>query len=533
MRVTGDVQLDAAGDAPFTAAGAVRLSGSQILGDLRVTSARIGGTTTPYGYSLLGDHLRVTGDVLIVGPRTPADRWARTTTLVGAIRLSDAHLGGLRLSGARVAGCDGGANALVLHGTVVDGRILLGGDVRLAGAIGMGETSTTRLDCIDVRVRGDSHGGVGISAENLAARGSVEFVGVTIRAGSLRLFGANVASNLRIERCGLFGDDGHGMSLVLDSVRVGGDVSLHSLATSRQLTLRGARIDGALELDFSSRLGGAVLLGGASARVIRDHWPDGDPPRGWLARPWVMPGANRPPARLPGPGVDLVGFDYQVIHAASRQDWGFRLRWLESRPLADAEGTVPAGRFHAQPHGHLAAMYRRHGDSASSRAVRISQQQAIDRDIRERAERRWRARYAGRRFLYLTVGYGYRPWRVAWWSVAVVGVLFLLLASAPAGVMIPSERSLSAAANAQALAPRSPVRDSCPRAYPCLSRVGYAADVFLPIVDLDQENAWRPSGRGTWGWALVTYQWFVIASGWVLTTIVIAAVTGVVRRDEP
>lgn len=530
MHVTGDVLLEAAGR-PFSAAGPVRLSGSRIVGDLRITAARITGHTTGNGYSLLGDHLRVTGEVAITGSGAPGDR-AGTTVLSGAIRLSDANLGGFQLVGVRVLGTDHGANALVLHGTTVDGRMRLGRDLWLAGAVGMGEASMTRLDCDGVDIGAADQDGVAFAVENLTVRGSARFVGLALRAGSLRLFGANVASNLLLDGCRLEGADRHALSVVLDSTRVGGDLAVRDLETAGGLALRGVRVDGELRMALSDRIRGAVLLGGASARVMRDEWPPST-----ATRRWSLPGRNRVPQPLPGPGIDLVGFNYEVIHASAEQGWRYRLRWLESRPgpEAGADGR-PAGErtpFHAQPHGHLAAMYRRHGDSASARAVRIAQQQAIDRQIRAgAASARW-LRYPARRLLYLTVGYGYRPWRVAWWAAGVMLVMYALLTAAPAGVMIPSERSLSAAANAGALAGSAPAAEQCPRAYPCLSRAGYAADTFLPIVDLDQEDSWRPSGRGGWGRALVAYQWFAIASGWVLTTIVIAAVTGVVRRDEP
>ncbi|MGF7235405.1 MAG: hypothetical protein ACQSGP_10685 [Frankia sp.] len=530
MHVTGDVLLEAAGR-PFSAAGPLRLSGSRIVGDLRITNARITGHTTRNGYSLLGDHLRVTGEVAITGSGA-AGSGAAPTVLSGAVRLSDASLGGFQLAGVDVLGTDHGGKSLVLHGTTVEGRMRLGRHLRLAGAVGMGEASMTRLDCHGVDIGPNHEDGVAFAAENLTVRGSARFVGLIIRAGSLRLFGANVASNLLLEGCRLDGIDGHAMSLVLDSARVGGDLAVQDLASSGRLALRGVRVDGELRMVYSDQIRGAVLFGGASARVIRDEWPPST-----TSRRWSVPGRNRAPQPLPGPRVDLVGFNYEVIHALAEQGWRHRLRWLESRPtlVAGADGRHSPERtlFHAQPYGHLAAMYRRHGDNASARAVRIAQQQAIDRQIRAGASSATWLRYPARRMLYLTVGYGYRPWRVAWWAAGVMLVMYALLTVAPAGAMIPSERSLSAAANSGALARQAPVAEQCPRAFPCLSRAGYAADVFLPIVDLDQEASWRPSGRGGWGRALVAYQWFAIASGWVLTTIVIAAVTGVVRRDEP
>ena len=53
----------------------------------------------------------------------------------------------------------------------------------------------------------------------------------------------------------------------------------------------------------------------------------------------------------------------------------------------------------------------------------------------------------------------------------------------------------------------------------------YTVDVLIPVISLRQRDAWTPDG-----YALV---WSVILtiSGWVLTTAVVAALTGLIRRD--
>lgn len=53
----------------------------------------------------------------------------------------------------------------------------------------------------------------------------------------------------------------------------------------------------------------------------------------------------------------------------------------------------------------------------------------------------------------------------------------------------------------------------------------YALDLLLPIGDLNYQGAWVARGwaRGVWlAWIL---------AGWVLTTAVLAALTGILKRD--
>jgi hypothetical protein len=59
----------------------------------------------------------------------------------------------------------------------------------------------------------------------------------------------------------------------------------------------------------------------------------------------------------------------------------------------------------------------------------------------------------------------------------------------------------------------------------------YSLDVFLPIVDLHQESRWLPNMRNGWGWALWTYMWIHIMAGWVLTSVFVAALAGLIKKD--
>lgn len=60
---------------------------------------------------------------------------------------------------------------------------------------------------------------------------------------------------------------------------------------------------------------------------------------------------------------------------------------------------------------------------------------------------------------------------------------------------------------------------------PSFHSVWYTVDVLLPIVNLGQESAWT-----SYGCAMHWTNTFIL-TGWLLTTAVVAAVTGALRRD--
>ena len=72
-----------------------------------------------------------------------------------------------------------------------------------------------------------------------------------------------------------------------------------------------------------------------------------------------------------------------------------------------------------------------------------------------------------------------------------------------------------------------------------LDTVVYSLDVFVPLVDLHMASYWLPNAnRGSvvmglrTGAFLRVYLWFHILAGWVLTTLFVVGLTGLVRRGS-
>ena len=69
----------------------------------------------------------------------------------------------------------------------------------------------------------------------------------------------------------------------------------------------------------------------------------------------------------------------------------------------------------------------------------------------------------------------------------------------------------------------------------------YSLDAFIPIVNLHQQNYWLPdTNKGRilkilgiqtrWGSLLRIYLWVHICLGWIITSLWVAGLTGLVRR---
>ena len=123
MKVGGDVFLDRG----FTAAGAVRLPGAAITGKLNCRGAQLTGQNQSRN-ALVGDGMKVGGDVFL----------DRGFTAAGAVRLPGAEITGqLNCRGARLTGQNQDGKALDASGMKVGGDVFLEREFTAAGAISL------------------------------------------------------------------------------------------------------------------------------------------------------------------------------------------------------------------------------------------------------------------------------------------------------------------------------------------------------------------------------------------------------------
>jgi hypothetical protein len=238
--------------------------------------------------------------------------------------------------------------------------------------------------------------------------------------------------------------------------------------------------------------GGTQLdLRGASMGLL------GDQERSWPA-----------PGNLFIDGLTYSGFQ----NGLTPTDADTRLKWIALQP-----------EFHPQPYRQLAKVLREAGDEKGAVKVLVAEGDARYRQMG------LPGRLLGI-FLKYTIGYGHRPLLALFWSLGVVLLGWAMLSiGSRAGVMAPSwpeHKPTEATKSHEEL-------------HPLL----YSLDIFLPVVDLHQENYWWPDATVSGsvevfgrririsGRFLRHYLWLQIMAGWLLSGIFIAGVTGLIRND--
>jgi hypothetical protein len=220
----------------------------------------------------------------------------------------------------------------------------------------------------------------------------------------------------------------------------------------------------------------------------------------------------------PHPGnLFIDGFTYGELGGGGRTfapppvDARSRLKWLALQTD-----------FHSQPYKQLAKVLATRGDDTGANRVLIAME-----------DRRYKsAGFAERIYgavMKATIGYGYRPLLAALWCFGVILLGWPVVALAKrAGVM------------RETWPENSP--KPAPASYEPLHPFLYSLDVFLPFVDLRQQHYWWPDAhaRGSitflgreipWSGSFVRYfLWYQIVAGWVLSAIIVAGVTGLIRH---
>jgi hypothetical protein len=446
-------------------------------------------------------------------------------TVTGGINLDGARIGGLlSFDGANLASPDGralSAYALTVeHDLVFDegftatGEISLdgariGGQLRLNGAklINPGEmalsgealTAGRGMSCQlgfsaegEVRLNGARIGGqLSMDGARLANRGkrALYAQGLTVAyamhcrhgftaIGAVDLNGAR-ASELSFSGATLTNPGGEALiadGLTTDRGMYCGD----GFTATGALRLPAASIGTELyftEAKLSNPAGIALNLVEASARTLflPQERPDGEMDLTNAKVGMLTDDPEGWPSVLYLQGFVYDGFENQDVSTRAR------LQWLKLHP----------GRFAPQLYDQLAEAYRRAGDESAARTVAVAKQ--------------WHRRRAFNPLnwlWYATVGYGYRTWLAGIWLAALVILGTWIFSGAyPARMIATSTHP------------------------PAFHAPAYALDLLLPVVGLGQKSAWQPQGS-----ALLYWSWVLTAAGWILTTAVVAGLTGILKR---
>ncbi|PTX01914.1 hypothetical protein [Pararhodobacter aggregans] len=478
--------------------GTVDLDGATVHGQLSFADATLDGKG---GKALNAQGARL-GNSLFLG----------AATVKGTVCVNGAHIvGQMHCSGSQLFG--NGDKALSAQGLSLTDSLFLN------DAVVMGNVYVTRaiisgnLVCENAILNG--LGGEALSAHGTNLSASLSFKDATV-TGSINLNGATIGGQFICDNAALL---------------CNGPLALSA---------EGLRVDQSFFFRRLRAVTGGVLLGAAHVGNLVDD------PASWA----VIAGE-----------VDLDGFTYDRIHSAT--DAPTRLAWLEK--CAQWRGEV-----FPQPYTQLAKVLAGTGHSRSARQVlhrreqRLSEHRhKLDRmrlgqlDLegkqsdpfaaqRARAEAgRLRIRMTATRlwalFLDRLIGFGFRPeFALAWAAGTFLLATLVYWVAYTTGGMVPNSAVVMISASwaeAMAQAPAAPalVWTSMAegRHYESFAALPYALDVILPIVDLGQQSAWAPTTQtipGTIAWVAT---WIFTLFGWMLSALLVAALTGLIQKNQP
>jgi hypothetical protein len=381
------------------------------------------------------------------------------------------------------------------------------------------------------------------SAGPFKAEGKITLAGATI-GGSLDCRGAYFSNPKEI-------------ALNADGARIDGDVFLKDGFTAEgEVTLIGAKIEGNLECDAGKFLGsGKDALSPNSAKIEGNVF---------LAKGFKAVGAvNLVHATIGGlleiqkvkdPGefrvnlrsvkvntflddkeswpkqgnLELDGFRYERLHQDAPVDFKSRKDWLSRQPKRDA--------FLPQPYEQLATVLRAMGHEGDAKSIMVQKNRERARFTHFPQQAWWWYNFFG-----WVSGYGYRPLRALALSVGMILLGAILFCGGYSSGLFSPTRDSAYEKDASGQFPRAIEQRKIAADYPVFNPIAYSMESFIPLLKFDQSANWQPNAnRATVcgmceekvtvsGSVLRWYLWFHIVIGWVLTSLWVGAVTGVVK----
>ena len=449
-------------------------------------------------------------------------------------------------------------------------QITATGMVLVANAIIGGQ-----LDCDGAILNGgkDGHGNAldALNAQGVKVGASL-FLRLVTASGTVDLNAAKIGAQLTFSGAILSGGkDGQGnalKALTAQRVQVGNDLILYQVTSMGTADVAGGKIGGQLALT------GATLNGGKDGRSNTLYALNA---QGLVvSQSFLFRGLASVEGRIDlttahvGDLVDdvtswpaatdnltLDGFTYDQIGGGGPTSFAARKNWLQV-------GSHWQGDFRPQPYTQLAKVLRQMGHAGEARKALREREKLLakhrlatewqqyqlalhgDAEGKGDAGRIWLRMRGAQFWAWLTrlvTGYGYAPQNALYLSLAIVGFSAMTYGMFwMAGVMVPTDAVIltstewKTAFEGSAKAPALVwVAGSGPATshYETYYSLAYAFDVFLPIVDLGQQSTWGQTTVTTLGVVARVYTWILQAAGYVITSLGLAAATGIIQRNQP
>ena len=557
----------------FTAEKGVLLLGARISGSLDCEGGKF--FANPDGMAIVADGAVIDGNVHL----------RKGFSAEGQVRLAVARIGG-GLDCSDGSFNNPGKDALSADGLNARSRIVMKkasivGKTRLTG----GRTDGP-LECDGCSFRAPN--GVAFHANGIVAKGGIALRNGFFAEGEVRLLGARTDGNLDCGS-GTFHNPG-GKALSADRIFVGGTVFLSGRFSAKgEVRLLSARIgdlacEGKFENLESVALGATDMEVGGDAMLRAFYQGEVRLIGSRIGRTLSVTGifnnerevalnAERVSAQdgilwIPESGEGVVNFNFAKTAAlvdriekwkpfkvvldgfvydqfVNPMDAKSRLEWLANRPEEirlenGGEMKVP---FSPLPYERAAKVMHTMGRPVDAWDI-LREKRRLER---KRDKAGWLQRAWGRTIDTLT-DFVYRPLRTVKWTAGVVLAGALAFGAADDRErMVPHQPIVLAKAEYQnareagkhpSVAARAAVPD-----YPGFNPLVFSLDVFVPLFNLHQEPYWAPDpgggdlarwrfwreGKFDWWWLLTAWYWIEIMAGWLLTSLLLLSVTGLLR----
>lgn len=546
MKVKGSLFLDGA-----EIQGSINLLGSTIDGDLECK----GGTfVNKNGTTINAERAKITGNVGLCSNQTKQFRSE------GTVNFNNAKIGGsvycddtILLSGKETAFY--GQNMEIMGSLTMRGKFSAEGTVDLRGAF-VGE----RFECFYGHFI--NKGGIALAAELMTIEGPVFWNDIDI-IGEVKLAGTKIKGCFECER-GNFLNEG-GKAFFAQGVVIGDHASLRNIKASGEVNLYDARIGGYLNFDnsrlvnkegkalwaefltvekilslrnihadgevnllnskigndvsftkghFFNKKGNAIMaqgveIGGIAGlhsieaagvvsfadATIKGHfaWTKVATPKeitldlrhARIGTIWddeqSWPDKNH---------LWINELVYDHFDGRAPKNFNKRIKWLELQPDE---------RFYPQPYEQIAKIFDKNGQEEDAKKILIAKgNDPLWMEQMTVWEKIWH------KFLGVTTGYGYRPFRALGFMLIFLVVGWILFS-------VGHHKNLI-----------SPISDP----HPEFSSIIYSVDTLVPVIDLSLKKFWIVKGGG---WLRI-YMIAHIFAGWVLTTLFLVGLSGLIKR---
>lgn len=327
--------------------------------------------------------------------------------------------------------------------------------------------------------------------------------------GSFTARNATVAEGVSLEGARLLGDGSNALSM--NGANVSGNVDVIDTRLVGAGQFIGTRISGELVIDKTACVGdpeNGISLDFESSEI------------GSLT---LTPAEMRQKIDLTNAAIGVLTTDGSIDMFADLTGWSVEnIRG----PLHDSAESaieilerIPPQSFSTQPWHVFADYYARSGQPEQSRRVLV----AASNKITMRSP--WRTALL-RTAYRAVVGYGHHPMRAAWWLGAIAVLGWLVISGVGPGAFVPAIPSAIIANNTACpdVVTAEFAEDCVIPTYPSFDPLTYAVSTITPAGALTTP-AWTPVPR-----SLTLFLTVEKLVGWLLTALLLAGVTGLLRR---